>query len=378
MPLRIMMSFIAAFVMVALTSMAPAQAFDTEAKQAILLDAATHTVLFQKNADDTMTPSSMSKLMTLHVAFDRLKQGSLKLTDEFPVSEKAWRMGGSKTFVALNSKVSVEDLLQGIIVQSGNDACVVLAEGLSGSEEVFAEQMNKDAVKLGLTGSHFVNSTGWPDPNHVMTARDLAILSEHLIEDFPEYYKYFAEREFTYNNITQQNRNPLLGSDLGVDGLKTGHTEDGGYGIAISAKRGEQRLILVVNGLESPKAREEESRKLLQYGFQNFESQTLLRAGEILDYADVWMGKDAQVPLIATKDIALSFPRSAKRDIVLKLKYNNPIPAPITEGMQIATLSIEIPDMPVMEVPLTAGKAVESLLGPQRILPVLGHWLGGK
>ncbi|MBY0407422.1 MAG: D-alanyl-D-alanine carboxypeptidase, partial [Rickettsiales bacterium] len=227
-----------------------ALAIETTAKQAFMMDATTGAVLLNKEGDAQMHPSSMSKLMTIYLLFSRLKEGRLKMDSKLLVSEKAWRTQGSKTFVAIGSEIAVEDLIHGIIIQSGNDACVVVAEGISGSEEAFAKEMNETAAKLGMTQSHFVNATGLPDPTHLMSARDLAILAKHLITDFPEYYPFFAIKEFTYHNITQHNRNRLLGV-VGVDGLKTGHTEDGGYGITLSAKQGERRLMLVINGMST-------------------------------------------------------------------------------------------------------------------------------
>ncbi|MDP6345602.1 MAG: D-alanyl-D-alanine carboxypeptidase family protein [Alphaproteobacteria bacterium] len=255
---------------------------ETPAKQAMLIDHATGTVLFAKNAEQPMPPSSMSKLMTLYLLFERLAGGGLTMEDEFPVSEKAWRMGGSKMFVEIGKRVKVGDLVRGIVVQSGNDACIVVAEGIGGDETSFASLMNEKARELGLLDSHFVNASGWPDPDHVMSARDLARLAGALIDKFPQYYDLFAEKSFTFNKIRQGNRNPLLYKNIGADGLKTGHTRAAGYGLVASAVRKGRRLTLVVNGLTSVNQRSRESERLLTWGFREFGSYALFKAGEVV------------------------------------------------------------------------------------------------
>src|SRR5215472_1922295 len=247
---------------------------DTAARWACVVDFNTGTTLMDKDADVQMTPSSMTKIMTAYIVYGMLKAGRLKLDQTLPVSERAWRMGGSKMFVPLGAQVAVEDLIRGMIVQSGNDACIVLAEGIAGSEEQFAELMNQKARELGLTNSHFLNATGWPQPGHVMSARDLATLSRRIIQDFPEYYKYDSEKTFKYNNIEQGNRNPLVQKGL-ADGLKTGHTDDGGYGLVASAQRNGRRVILVLNGMITMRERAEESERLLEWSFREFEDVTL-------------------------------------------------------------------------------------------------------
>ncbi len=355
----------------------PARALDTEARQAILVDWATNTVLFEKNADERMHPSSMSKLMTVYLLFEALKNGSVKLDDEFPVSEKAWRMGGSKMFVALDSKVKVEDLIQGIVVQSGNDACIVVAEGLAGSEEAFVEKMNQKAKEIGLEHSTFVNATGWPDPNHLMTARDLSILARRTIADFPQYYHYYGEIDFTYNGIKQGNRNPLLYKDLGADGLKTGHTDEGGYGLTGSAKRGDRRLILVLNGLPTMKSRFEESERIMDWGFREFDDYTLFKKGDTVSDAEVWLGDRATVPLVADSDLKVTLPRTSRRGMKVTVKYDGPIPAPIAKGTKLAELVINAPDMPPMEIPLVAGADVGGLGFGGRIVAALRHVVWG-
>jgi D-alanyl-D-alanine carboxypeptidase (penicillin-binding protein 5/6) len=340
-----------------------AHAIETSAKHAYLIDATTGTVLLNKDGEVAMPPSSMSKLMTAYVLFSRLKEGRVKLTDEFTVSEKAWRTQGSKTFVHVGDKVPVETLIRGLIVQSGNDACVTVAENISGSEAAFAAEMNRIGKEIGLTGSNFVNSTGWPDEGHVMTARDLAHLASRLIMDFPEYYHYYSEREFTYNKITQQNRNRLLASDIGVDGLKTGHTEVAGYGITLSAKKGERRVILTVNGLESDNARVEEGDRLLRWALREFENKKLLSAGQKLDDAPVWFGTSQTVSLVANDDVLMTLPVSAASNLTMTLKYNSPIAAPIVKGTHVADVIVSAPGLEPQTIQIVAGEDVSKLSG---------------
>jgi len=344
----------------------PAAAIETIAREAILLDAATGAVLFEKNADDLMPPASMSKLMTAYVLFERLQDGSLSLDDTFTVSETAWRKGGAKSgsstmFLEPNTRVRIEDLIQGIIVQSGGDACIVVAEGLSGSEEAFAKEMTAQARRLGMTKSVFKNATGWPDPEHLMTARELAILAKHSIDDHPEYYHYYSEKTFTYNGIKQGNRNPLLYRDMGVDGLKTGHTEVSGYGLTASALRGERRLILVVNGLPSVKMRSRESERLLEWGFREFDNYKLFAANDTVTEADVWLGEQGSLPLVIEKGLTITLPRKARSSMKVSVVYQGPIPAPIAKGQQVAKLMVTAPDMAPIEVPLVAGADIEQL-----------------
>jgi D-alanyl-D-alanine carboxypeptidase (penicillin-binding protein 5/6) len=356
----------------------PARAIETDAKQAIMVDWDTNAVLFEKSADEPMHPSSMSKLMTVYLLFEKLKSGAIKLDDELPVSEKAWRMGGSKMFVPIGSKVKVEDLIRGIIVQSGNDACIVVAEGLAGSEEAFAEQMNARAKEIGLTNSTFKNATGWPDPGHLMTARDLATLARRTIADFPEYYHYYGEVNFTFNDIKQGNRNPLLYKDIGADGLKTGHTDEGGYGVTASAKRGDRRLILVVNGLASMKARSEETDKLMEWGFHEFDNYALFKAGDTVTDAEVWLGDKAVVPLAIESDVKVTLPRKSRRGMKVAVDYDGPIAAPIAKGAKIAKLVITAPDAPTAEIPLVAGADVNRLGFSGRVVAALKQIVWGK
>ena len=357
---------------------APAQAIEVLAKQAILIDYQTGAVLLEKNPDQKMTPSSMSKMATVYKAFEQLKEGRLSLEDTMPVSEKAWRKQGSKMFVMLNTRVKVEDLLRGIIVQSGNDACIVLAEGLSGTEAAFAQELNEVARRLGMTNTNMVNASGWPDPGHVSTARDLAKLAIATIRDFPQYYPYYAEKDFTYNGIKQGNRDPLLYKDVGADGLKTGHTEEGGYGIAASAVRNGLRLVLVVNGLKTVNERAREAERLLDYGFREFNNYALFNAGQTVTEAPVWLGNEAKVPLTVKEPLLMTMPVKARKDMVVKAVYDSPIAAPVIEGQRVGTIRIEAPDMPVKEVPLLAGRTVDKLGVMSRLSAALKYIVWGE
>jgi serine-type D-Ala-D-Ala carboxypeptidase (penicillin-binding protein 5/6) len=342
---------------------APANAapIETAAGHAILIDYDTGTVMLEKAADEAIAPASMSKLMTLYMVFDKLKHGELRLDDTLPVSEKAWRMQGSKMFVHVGDRVRVEDLLRGVIIQSGNDACIVLAEGIGGSEEAFAELMTERARELGLTNSTFRNATGWPDPTHLMSVRDIAILSRHIIEDFPDLYPLFSEIEFTYNKIKQGNRNPLLYKNMNVDGLKTGHTEEAGYGLSASASRDGRRLILVVHGLAGVNERSQESERLIEWGFREFVNATIAKAGETIETAPVWQGAASEVPLTVASDVTVTLPRSARRKMTALVRFEGPLPAPVRKGDAIATLHVEAEGMPAMDIPLVAGADVAPL-----------------
>lgn len=355
----------------------PAQALDTPAKQALLYDMSTKTVLLEKNADQPMPPSSMSKLMTVLMVFDRLKEGSLSMDDMFLVSEKAWKKGGSKMFVEVGKEVSVRDLLRGIIVQSGNDACIVIAEGLAGSEEAFAEQMNVRGKELGLTGSHFVNSTGWPHPDHYTTAEDLGIIAEYLITEHKDYYSLFAETEFEWAGIKQGNRNPVLYKNIGADGLKTGHTEVAGYGLTASAVRDDRRVILVVNGLQSVRQRASESTRLIGWAFREFRNYDLFEAGQAVREADVWLGQDKKVPLVVPEDLTLTLKRTARARMKVTAQFEAPIPAPIVEGQRVGTLTVTAPDMEPIELPLLAGKTVNQLGAVGRLKAAFNYLLWG-
>ena len=355
----------------------PLGPFDTIARQALLIDADTDAVLLDRNADERMPPSSMSKLMTMYMVFSMLKEGRLKLDQELPVSERAWRMQGSKMFVQIGSTVPVEALIRGVIVQSGNDACIVLAEGIAGSEQQFAEMMNEKGKQIGLTDSTFRNATGWPDPEHRMTCRDLARVARHIINDFPEYYKYYNERSFTWNGISQENRNPTLARVPGADGLKTGHTEEAGYGLTASAKRGDRRLILVFNGLPTMRARGEESERLLEWGFREFENVVLFRAADVIEEVPVHLGDRRTVPLVGGKDVVVTLPRQWRQRLQAKVRYDAPIAAPVLKGQELGRLEVMGQGVPNLSLPLLAGADVDRLGLVSRIPAVIGRWIGG-
>ena len=349
----------AVLIAASLTQAAAAIEIETDAREAILIDSATNAVLLSKNADVPMPPASMSKLMTAYLLFESLKEGRVSLDDKFRVSENAWQKGGAKSgsstmFLPPNSEARVEDLIRGIIVQSGNDACIVVAENLAGSEEAFARRMTEKARALGMRNSNFANATGWPDPDQRMSAYDLAILAGSVLRDFPEYFHYYDEREFTYNGIRQSNRNPLLYNYPGADGFKTGHTEEAGYGLTATAERDGRRLILVINGLESNKARATESAKLLDWGFREFDNYALFKAGDTVEVAPVWLGVTPTIEMKITRDVFITMSRKARRNMKVTVKYASPIPAPIQAGQQIGTVSITAPDFDTIVVPLTA------------------------
>jgi len=322
------------------------------------MDAESGDVLFEKNSDVPMAPASMSKLMTVALVFDALKNDVYTLDDTFPVSKTAWQKQGSKMWVLVDAEVRIEDLIRGIIVQSGNDACIVVAEGMAGSEEAFAEQMTAFGKEIGLTGSTFRNSTGWPDPEHMMTAHDLAVLARHLITEYPDYYAYFAELDFSWSDIKQPNRNPLLFLNVGADGLKTGHTEASGYGLTGSSIRNGRRLILVVNGLGSEKERANESRRLLEIAHREFKAYPLFAAGDEVVAANVWNGKRSTVPLVVEGDVKVQLHRKARRDLDVRVTYQDPIAAPVVAGTQVGMLKINAPGMAERQVPIFAGEDV--------------------
>ncbi len=351
----------------ALIGAAPlANAFETKAREALLLDMSTGTALFEKNADQLMPPASMSKMMTTYMIFDGLKKGELKLDDTFTVSANAWKKGGaasggSTMFLKPGEVVKLEDLIRGIVIQSGNDACIVVAEGMAGSEEAFAEKMTAKGKKIGLLNTTFRNATGLPHPEHMTTARDLATLARRTIEDSPDYYPYYAEKEFTHNWIRQGNRSPLLYKDVGADGLKTGHTEASGYGLTGSAKQGDRRLILVLNGLPTMKSRFEESERIMSWGFREFDTYTLFEPGEQVSEAEVWLGNEKTVPLVIPEGLKATLSREGRKDMQVKVSYDGPIRAPIAEGDSIATLTVTVPDISPIEVPLAAGTSVDEM-----------------
>jgi len=344
----------------------PARALETPASHVYLIDTTTGAVLFDKNGDKPMAPASMSKLMTLFMVFERLQDGRLSLDDKFYVSENAWRKGGWKSgsstmSLSPSTRVRVEDLIRGIIVQSGNDACIVIAEALSGSEEAFAAEMTDRARALGLRDSTFKNATGWPNPGHRMSAHDLAILTQTIIERFPAYFHYFSEKSFIYNGIKQSNRNPLIYKGMNADGMKTGHTMESGYGIVGTALRKGRRLVLVVNGLSSKKLRSSESERLLEWGFREFKNYELFKADDVVTDAKVWLGQKGSVPLLIERKLTLTLPKKARRDMKVAVSYDGPLPAPIKKGQRLATLTITAPGVDTLKIPLVAGEPVARL-----------------
>src|SRR5215467_13736699 len=338
--------------------------FDGDAPTAILTEASSGSVLFEKNADELRAPSSMMKLMTAEVVFHAVKQGDIKLSDEYRISENAWRRGGapaggSTMFAALNSKVSVDDLLHGAIIQSGNDSCIALAEGMAGNEKIFAaDYMTKRARELGLAQSTFANSNGLPDPGNKMTVRELAKLARHIILDYPEFYKLFGEKEFTWNKIHQQNRNPLLNALDGADGLKTGYTKEGGYGMVGSAVQNGTRLIVVVNGLEDPDDRASEAKKMLEWGFRNFETRTLFAANQQVGYAKVFGGESRSVKLASKEPIKVMVPKNGSEKLIARIVYNGPVRAPVQSGQPVGIVRVWRGGNVAMEAPVYAAEAI--------------------
>ena len=333
---------------------ARAATFETPATQAILIDAATRTVLFEKNSQEHMPTSSMSKVMTMYVVFDAIKNGRLKLDDQVVISERAWRMQGSKMFVGVGKAVKVEDLIRGVIIQSGNDAAVALAEAVGGSEEQFATLMNNIAKKLGMNGSNFMNASGWPDPEHYSTAYDLSLLTYRLINDFPEFYKYYSEPSFTYNGITQGNRNPLLYKGIGADGVKTGHTDVAGYGLIGSTNKDGRRLIMVFNGLSSMQARADESTKLMVWGMQTFGLWPLYKPNDKVTEIAVWQGQVSAVPVTVAEPVSALYETADKSALKVTLNYNEPLPTPIVKGAQVGTMTVAYKAFPARTYKLIA------------------------
>ncbi len=340
-----------------------AMSFETAARNAILMDYDTGEYLFTKNMDESVPPASMSKLMTVYILMSKIKDGSVKLDDTFSVSENAWRKGGAATggstmFLSIGDNVSVENLIKGIVIQSGNDACIVVAENIAGSEDDFVILMNKTAKKLGLKNSHFENATGLPHPDHRMSMEDLAILSRHIISEFPELYHYFSQKEFVYNNIKQGNRNPLLYTMKGADGLKTGHTEEAGFCLAASATKGERRLIEVMSGMSSNRERSEEAERLMSWGFREFNNFKILNKGQNVASAKVWYGKDKTVNLMVADDVLKTVHRSQQENVKVTAEFDEPVKAPLKAGQEVGTVKIEIEGQPTLNVPLVAANDV--------------------
>ncbi len=340
----------------------PAQAFDTSATAAWVYDATTQTVLMDKNAHTPLPPASMSKLMTLNMLFEALKDGRVTMDTTFAVSSKARAMGGSTMFLNEQDRPSVRDLIHGIIINSGNDACVVVAEGLAGSEEAFARQMTERARALGMTDSTFANASGWPDPNHRMSMHDLGVVARRLIEEFPEEYAVFKETEFNFADRAEANRfnrNPLLKLGIGADGLKTGHTSEAGYGLVGSAVQGDRRVIFVITGLDSEKGRAEEAERIVNWAFRQFVKKTVAKAGQRLAEADVWLGSVPTVGLVPATDVALLMPALVQDGVIAEVSYTGPLKAPLAAGQQVAELVVRRPNMAEARIPLVTEAAVE-------------------
>ncbi|MEQ8293150.1 MAG: D-alanyl-D-alanine carboxypeptidase family protein [Roseovarius sp.] len=359
-----LLPFLAHIVLILLLAL-PARAFDTTAKAAFVLDMTTGTVLLEKNADTPLPPASMSKLMTLYVAFEAIRDGRLSLDEKLPVSEHAMSYGGSTMFLDTTDRVSVEDLLRGIIVLSGNDACAVIAEALSpnGTEAGFARYMTQRAQKMGMTNSTFQNSNGWPAAGHLMSVRDLALLARRTIEDFPEFYQMFAETEYSFDGRAPQNtqnRNPLLRLGIGADGLKTGHTERAGYGLVGSAKQGDRRVIVVVSGLDTASQRAEESEALLTWAFRQFVQKSVVKADTQVASADVWMGQADRVGLVPGEDVSALLPVLSDEEVQAQVVYTGPVRAPVAQGDELAQLVFAPEGLPERSVPLYAANDVPS------------------
>ena len=358
-----------------------AQAYETKARNAILMDAATGEYLFVKDHQKMVPPASMSKLMTIYILFDELKKGNISLEDNFSVSENAWKKGGAATggstmFLNIGQEVKVEDLIRGIIIQSGNDACIVVAENIAGSEEEFVAMMNEKASEIGLSNSSFANSTGLPHPDHRMSVEDLAKLSNKIINEFPEFYHIFSQKEFTYNGIKQGNRNPLLYTMNGADGLKTGHTEEAGFSLTASAKRGDRRLISVMAGMKSNQERAEESNSLMAYGFSEFNNYTLVKSEEVLAEIPVWYGKQETVSVGVENDLIKTMQRIKSKSVKIRVNYDKPITAPIKKGQQVGEIVVEY-DGNETKYPLVAKNDVAKVGIVGRFIANIKHFVLG-
>jgi D-alanyl-D-alanine carboxypeptidase (penicillin-binding protein 5/6) len=358
--------------------------FQTPVPNAILIEAESGTVLYEKNADQLVAPASLAKLMTAEVVFNEIKEGNLKLDEEFIVSENAWRKGGapsggSTMFAPIHSRIKVSDLLQGVIIQSGNDACMTLAEGIAGNENAFARLMNGRARELGLEKSNFTNSAGLPDPDMRVTVRELAKLSQHLIATYPEFYKWYGERDFTWNKIRQQNRNPLLTMNIGADGLKTGFTNEAGYNLVGSAVQNNLRLIVVVAGAKTANERADEARRLLNFGFTGFESRVLFAEGQTIGDARLHGGESRYVPLVAAggKPVRLLVPKNAPERVLARIVYRGPVSAPVEKGRRIGVLKVWRGENVALEVPLEAAEEVEEGSITRRAFDAASELFGG-
>ena len=353
-------------------------AIDTKAEQAIVMDFDTNEILFEKNSNSKTPPASMTKIMTVYAAFDRLKNTDLSINNECTVSAKAYKMGGSRTFLEIDDKVSIDDLLKGIIIQSGNDASVALAECLAGTEEDFAKLMNVYAKRLGMNNTNFINSSGWPEDDHYSTVYDLAILSNAVIREFPDLYLYFADEEFTYNDIKQPNRNKLLSSVQGADGLKTGFTKASGWGIAATAKREDRRITVVINGTNSSRSRMNESANLINWAFSQTSQKELVSEGQVITQVDVWLGNKPRVNLISSRKIVSTLSFDQLQLIKSSIQYKKPLDAPILKGNSYGKLLISIEGKPNIEIDLVAEEDVGSINPILKIFAALKYLIFGS
>ena len=353
-------------------------AIDTKAEQAIVMDFDTNEILFEKNSNSKTPPASMTKIMTVYAAFDRLKNTDLSINNECTVSAKAYKMGGSRTFLEIDDKVSIDDLLKGIIIQSGNDASVALAECLAGTEEDFAKLMNVYAKRLGMNNTNFINSSGWPEDDHYSTVYDLAILSNAVIREFPDLYLYFADEEFTYNDIKQPNRNKLLSSVQGADGLKTGFTKASGWGIAATAKREDRRITVVINGTNSSRSRMNESANLINWAFSQTSQKELVSEGQVITQVDVWLGNKPRVNLISSRKVVSTLSFDQLQLIKSSIQYKKPLDAPILKGNSYGKLLISIEGKPNIEIDLVAEDDVGSINPILKIFAALKYLIFGS
>ncbi len=381
--MKIRRGLMSGIAVVVLLASVDAWAIDTKAKNMILVDYTTGEYLYQKDIAEPIPPASMSKLMTVYMIFDKIRDGSLSLDDTFKVSENAWRKGGaasggSTMFLAIGDEVTVEQLLKGIIIQSGNDACIVAAENIAGDEDAFVDAMNKKAKEIGLNNSNFANVTGLPHPDHKMSVEDLAKLARKIIADFPHFYHLFSQKEFVYNNIRQGNRNPLLYSMPYADGLKTGHTEEAGFCLTASAKKGDRRIIGVMTGLSSNKERSDEADKMMSWGFREYDNYTIKQKGDKVFDLPVWYGVDKTVPVVVSDDIVKTIKKSLRNQVKLTAVYDKPVKAPVQMGQQLGILKIEVPGAEVKEIPLVAGQTINKVGLWGKIVANIKYLLSGE
>jgi serine-type D-Ala-D-Ala carboxypeptidase (penicillin-binding protein 5/6) len=353
--------------------------FETRAPNMLVLDMNTGQILIDRNSDVPLPPASMSKLMTLYMLFESIEDGRVTMDTTWTVSSRAHQMGGSRMFLEPRHRPTTEDLIRGIAVLSGNDATVVVAEGLAGTEEAFGQIATQRAREMGMSNSNIVNSSGWPHPQHRMSLRDLATLAQNMLNEFPQYYPYLAERDFTWNNITQPNRLPLIGAGLGMDGLKTGHTQEAGFALTGSAVQGTRRIVFVFSGLDSERERAEEAERIINWAFRQFTERTIAREGQVLAEAEVWMGEQRSVPLVAAHDHSVLVAAMGQTDLQARVEYDGPLTAPIAQGDEVARLVVEVPGSPALTLPLVAGADVpRGGFGPRMrsAATVLGDYIG--